>query len=260
LSDAKTLYEEGTVLFEAADYRGALDKFTAALAIVKREGGEDQTRLALLYNIARTHEKQFEIDKDVTHLRQALALYRQYEDFTETQGDLGEELDIHSKVLDLERRLRIHDDMERNRAAAATGARDVPPPPSSASDDGWKRPRNVGIGLLIPGSAAVVGGVVMLVAGSRFEPRAQAQVNELADLGVPMDHPAWAEGDKFIEQERRKGVLFMGLGGSLAVVGALGVGVGSFYLVKSKRAREKNLSFVPAIGRGFAGVQLSGSF
>lgn len=253
--EAQTLYQEGTVLFDSADYLGAIEKFTAALAIVKRLGGDDRVRLALLFNIASAHEKQFEIDHDVSHLRQALALYRQYEEFADTQEDLGEALDVHAHVLELEKRLRTYDEIQRNRENISNGT--VPPPPTG--DTGWKRHRGIGIGLLVTGGGMLVGGVTMIALGTQFEPKARAQVNELADLGVPLDHPAWAEGDKFITQEKRKGALMMGLGGSLAAMGLVGTGVGSFYLVKSKRERAQ-LTVNPSMGLGFAGVQLTGHF
>jgi tetratricopeptide (TPR) repeat protein len=256
LEDARSLYEAGSVLYDAADYLGAIDKFTEALGIVKRLGGHDEVRLSLLYNIAASHEKQFEIDKDVSHLRQALALYRQYEEFV-SGGDLGDELDVHGKILNLERRLNTHDNIERNRANSKMEPRDIPPPPTS---NGWERHRKTGVGLAVSGGVFLVGGVILSVVGSQFEPSARAQVDELADLGVPMDHPAWAQGDEFIEQERRKGVALMAVGGSLAVVGVVGVGVGTFFLVKAKRARAGQASVSPTLGRGFAGVQLTGRF
>lgn len=261
LQHAETLYDEGTVRYDAADYLGAVEKFTEALAIVKREGGDDHVRLTLLYNIGQAHEKQHEIDRDVTHLRQALALYRQYREFAESKGDLDDQLDVEGKILRLEKKLRAHDQIMRNRQKTADAGDPSPPePPDVDEDPSWRRHRNLGVGLTVAGGAAVVGGVVVAVLGSRYESKARAQVDELADLGVPMDHPAWEEGEDFVAQEKRKGAVLMGVGGSLAAAGAVGAGVGIFYLVKARKAKASRVSATPVLAPGFAGVQLTGRF
>lgn len=256
VAQAKALYEEGTILYEAADYEGALAKFTAALAVVRNLEENDRVRLTLLYNIASAHEKQHAIDRDATHLRQALSLYRQYRDFAEKKGEVSELLEVEQKILGLERKLKAYETIQEGRAAAA---RVTPPPPPA--DRTWKRPRNVGIALTATGGAAIVAGIAMAVSGSRFEANARNQVGQLAELGVPMDHPAWAQGDDFIAQERRKGTALMGVGGSLAAVGAVGVGVGAYYLVKAKRTRgTTRASLAPSFSPNFAGVKVTGRF
>jgi len=256
--EARTLFREGTVKYESADYNGAIESFTEALALVT----DDHVRLSLLFNIAKAHEKAFKIDRDVTHLRQALTLYRRYLEFAQSTGDLGEELDVATNIARLEKQIRIHNQVEDNRARAE-GPQVPPPPPPPPPIDGstnWKKARNTGVGLVVSGGAATIGGVVLLTLGSTFEGSAQDQVNSLADEGVPPDHPAWEEGEDFIASERRRGAIFMGVGGSVAVVGAVGVGVGSYYLVKSKRLREGSVSATPTFAPGFAGVQISGKF
>ena len=260
LDEAAVLYKQGEVLYDSSDYEGAIKKFTEALGLVIANGGTDHARLSLLYNIASAHEKQFAIDKDISHLRQAIELYKRYRTFARTSGDTGDALDIESKVMRLERRLKAHDQMTRNRSATP---REAPPPPTpekKADDRAWKKPRNVGLGLVVGGGAVTVGGVVLAVLGSRYESRAQDQVNELADLDVPPEHPAWTEGDDFIAQEARKGKILMGVGATMAVLGATGVGVGAYYLVKAKKAREGQLSAVPTVAPGLVGVQISGRF
>jgi len=259
MQEAQTLYGEGTAMFDSADYNGAIEKFTKALGIVTSVNGDDHTRLTLLYNIASAHEKAFAIDKDVTHLRQAFQLYERYRDFAQKTGNLGDELDVEAKIGRLEKQLRAHDQMQRGREQ--TGARKVPPPPSvTVPEVDWKKPRNTGVGLVIGGGAATIGGVVLAVVGSTREGKAQAQVDKLVDLGVPMDDPAWAEGEKFVEQEKKKGNVLMGVGATVAVVGAAGVGVGAYYLVKAKKMRGGSVSAIPALAPGFAGIQISGRF
>lgn len=262
LDEAAQLYQQGTIHFDSADYTSAIELFTKALGIVVAANGDDQVRLTLLYNIASAHEKQFEIDKDTSHLRQALDLYRRYRDFAREGGTIDDIFDVEDRIAKLEKRVRVADQLERNRRER-TDKQDVPPPPPKGvvqDDLDWKKPRTTGAVLLGVGAAATIGGVVLAVVGSRYEPHARDEVQKLADLGVPMDHPAWKEGDQFIMQERRKGNALMGTGITFAVVGATGVGVGSYLLIKSKKMREGQVGVLPALSPGFAGVQISGSF
>lgn len=263
-AEARALYDEGTTLYEAADYEGAIEKFTDALSLVKNEDDDDRhTRLTLLFNIASAHEKQYAIDEDSAHLRQAKTLYLRYREFAQKHKDLAEELDVETRLAGVERQLdELKPDPQSDPQPEREGPTpDVSPGPSSTGDTTtWERARKTGTGLVVAGSLATVGGVVLSVVGSRLEPRAQGQVDELADMGVPPDHPAWAEGEQFIEQERIKGRALIGSGVAVSVVGLVGVGVGSYYLVRSKKLREHEVSIAPTWGRGTAGIQIGGKF
>ena len=63
------LFFDGSAQFSAADYTGAIEKFTEALKIVTKEGLDPTIRGALLINLARAHRKAYEVSRDVTHLR-----------------------------------------------------------------------------------------------------------------------------------------------------------------------------------------------
>lgn len=253
---AQALYEQGSARYDAADYAGAIDAFTEALSVVQQlPDPADSVRLSLLYNIASAHERAYEIDQDEAHLHQALELYERYRDFADEIGDLKEQLDVGAKVARLRRMLK---ELEEPEPGPETATPPTAPPRHDASE--WKRPRNVGTGLVVAGGAATVGGVVLAVLGSRYEQRARDQVNELADMGVPADHPAWEEGDDFIAQETRKGRILMGVGASVAIVGGVAAGTGVYYLVKAKRVREGQVSVTPTLGAGFAGVQVRARF
>lgn len=262
MEEAQGLFRDGTVKYESADYNGAIKSFTKALAIVTEMRGDEHTRLTLLYNIARAHEKAFKVDQDVQHLRQALLLYKRYGEFASKTGDLGEELDVESKIAHLEKQLRLHSQIERNRAQGKEGPQQPPPatPPLVDVNADWQTPRKTGLGLVVGGGALTIGGTVLAVVGSQLESHAQSEVAKLEDAGLPDDHPAWAEGDEFIANEKRKGQIFMGVGASVAVVGAAGIGVGTYYLVKAKRLREGRVAALPALSPGYAGVQISGRF
>lgn len=266
-AEARTLYQEGTTLFEAADYEGAIEKFTDALNLVGDEDDEDRhTRLTLLFNIASAHEKQYAIDQDPKHLRQAKTLYVRYRDFAKKHGDIGEELDVETRILRIENELEGLEEPDEKKVPS--GAVQDPPrtgpqsgvDASPADTEQRRKTRNTGTALVVAGSLATVGGVVLSVVGSRLEPRARDQVMQLADMGVPMDHEAWAQGDDFIAQERAKGRALIGAGVAVSVVGVVGVGVGSYFLVKSKKLREHEVSITPTWGSGTAGIQIGGRF
>lgn len=252
--DPKALYREGSTRYDAADYEGAIEKFTEALNLVGTTHKDRETRLLLLYNIASAHEKQYTIDEEPTHLRQALALYERYREFARTQGDLHEELDVGSRIARVKELLR--------KAQEDAGTQDVSDdrPADPVQEEGRPRPRQMGIAFVASGSALTLGGVILAVVGSQLEGRARAQVDELGGLNVPPDHPAWAAGEQFVESERQKGRAVIGAGVALAVVGVAGVGVGSYFLVKSKKNKGKHLSLTPTFTRGAVGLRLGGRF
>ncbi|MEM9457045.1 MAG: hypothetical protein AAGF11_22900 [Myxococcota bacterium] len=77
MKEAQRLYSEGQVLYSAADYLGAIDKFTEALAIATRDAGafDPEVRGRLLYNLATAHDRAFNTERDDKHLRIARELY-----------------------------------------------------------------------------------------------------------------------------------------------------------------------------------------
>jgi len=253
MAEAQTLFHDGAAKYDSADYEGAIESFTEALTIVRANKGELSIRLRLLYNIGSAHEKQFAIDRDVEHLRRALSLYERYLEYSEHAEDLGDQLDVEARVLRLEKKLRMADQIEANKATTPPPVRELPD-----SALGYKRPRNIGLGLVVPGVAASVGGAVLIALGSRYEGNAQSQVDELeTPRGSPEDHPAWSEGEDFVSVERRKGVGLMAGGAVVATVGLVGVGVGTYYLVKSRNLR---LQVTPSVSPTQAGLVIGGRF
>lgn len=254
LTEAQDLYSRGSVAYEAADYDSAIDLFTQSLnvtaALPEDEAGP--IKLQLLYNIARAHEKAFDIDKDAKHLRQALALYKRY---ASEVPDTGDTLDAEYNMTRIEKKLRLLDQIERNKAAASSPQREVPsPPPSAPPAETDKKKRNVGIGLLSGGAAFTVTGIAVLAAGARLRPQAEQQVNDVT--GGDMSHEAWEPGQAHIASETKRGRILMGVGGGVAALGVAGVVVGAVQLKKSKQRTT-----VSAYGgAGEVGLILTGRF
>jgi len=259
LSEAEALYNEGQVLYESADYNGAIAKFTEALGEAKNAGSQDfRVRGILLYNIGKAHIKAYEIDKDLSHLRQARSIYKQFIKDADIEAmfeqfNPEDVSDARKELRALELRLEGLESTEKPET--------LPPPPApiEAPVD-WKKPRNTGIGLTAVGSVALVGGVAVLAFGSTLAPGAESEVNKLANAGVPQDHPAWAEGDNYIESETKRGRTLMAVGGTLAGVGLVGAGVGIAYLVKAKKLKGGRVSPTVALMPTFSGIVVSGRF
>lgn len=251
LAKAELLYDEGSSLYEAADYSGAIQKFTAALALVTASDSTDAVvvKRPLLWNIAIAHERSFAVDHDVRHLRQAQILYRNYmlllnASETEARTEAETNLARVQKLLD-----------EQAKQPVPAPRPVVSPSTDVAPRRESKRDLKIGVGLLVPGVVSVATGAVLAGVGSTYEPNARAQVNKLTDLGVPPGDPAWDQGNRFIAQERQKGRTLMAVGGTLVGVGAVLAGVGTYYVVKWKRSRVR---VAPTVG--IFGMTLSGRF
>ena len=262
LSEAEALYNEGSTLYESADYNGAIAKFTQALDEAKSAGSEDfRVRGMLLYNIGRSHIKAYGIDKDLSHLRQARAIYKQFIKDADIEAmfeqfNPQEVADARKELRALEMRLEGLENAGKQKEHPS----DPPPAPPIEDPVDWKKPRNTGVGLVAGGSAVLVGGVALLAVGSTLAPTAESDVAKLGDMNVPLDHPAWAEGDKYITQETKRGKTLMAVGGALTGVGLVGAGVGLAYLVKAKKLREGRVTPTVALTRSFAGIMVSGRF
>lgn len=271
LTRARQLFQEGSVRYEAADYNGAIEVFTKAIRELDQQGVDDiYIRGVLLYNIAKSHARAYDIDRDAAHLRQASVLYRRFIDRATTgagQGlfDAKDVEDARTELTLVQEKLEGLDvaapEPESDHEASEPEPKDEPTPSAPPEPgDGWKKPRGIGIGLLVSGIAALGGGGALIGLGLRFKPNAEGQVAELDDLGLPEDHPAFDEGEDFIARETRKGQALVGSGAAAAAVGAALIGVGAFYLVKSKRMRGADVQAAAILTPDFGGVSLIGRF
>jgi len=237
-SEAERLYREGVVRYEAADYAGAIDRFTRALDLVIEQEGAPEVRLRLLYNIAVAHERAYEIDQDVTRLRKAQVLYRRYLSFAQETADRAARADVEQRLARIEA------------ALAKTEVQD---------DVVDRKGRGAGAALAAAGGGVLAVGVGLAVAGGTFAGRAQDRVDGFfAANPVPDDHPARAEGEAYVDEQRRRGRTWMIAGGVLAGVGA-GATVAGVVLLVRRRPRSR-LAVAPLFGGRVAGAVVSGRF
>ena len=158
------------------------------------------------------------------------------EGFLAAEPELAPEL--HVVVADDLRRLRPVLDRASSRTVTGgvedgVGADDVgvgedphvePPEGSSSSHDAGRR--KTGIALLTSGVATLVAGGAAIVAGTRFQPRARRQLDEVED-------PA-ARERAFLDQEIGKGRAWIGAGGGVAAVG-VGLVIAGAVLLRRRR-------------------------
>jgi hypothetical protein len=71
---ARAAYAEGQVLFDLADYEGAIARWTEAYLLLT----QPRQQLRLMYTLAETHYRAHEVTRDAAHLRRARHLFAQF--------------------------------------------------------------------------------------------------------------------------------------------------------------------------------------
>jgi len=237
LTEARRLFDEGTARYDAADFAGAIEVFTLALSELRKQGVSDfRIRGLLLFNIGRSHMRAYGIDDDVGHLRQAKSIFTSFVGEAEEHPGEVDAADIEearSQLVEIDRLLAADTSEPAPEPKGKKPKRDRPEPKGDP-----KKLRASGIGLLAGGGALLVGGVGMLAWGAGFGPAAEAKVAELDGLMLPDDSPAFADGEAFIDAERKKGTAWMAVGGVGVTLGVVGVAVGIRQLVTAKRVEK----------------------
>ncbi len=262
LVEAKSLYQRGIAKFETADYRGAIELWTEAYTIVPATGETVEIKSLLLYNIATARERAYEIDGEISGLRQALVLLDGY---IETVGELYDDPDKigRERAEAVERRTAIAAQIE---AAEQAAAPDEPPPKEPEdSTPPTPEPRQDPAPTVVtppPGRGLVLGGSVLVgvgVAGLGLMTGGLvlgAQANDLSTL-----EPTDIEGrrDQFARGNLGNSLAIVGgaIGGASLLAGALLLGIG---VKKQRSAKRESASIAPLLGPGIAGMSLSGRF
>ncbi|MCA9689027.1 MAG: hypothetical protein R3A51_02620 [Nannocystaceae bacterium] len=263
LTRAQDLYEKGRGKFETADFAAAVELWTEAYTALPADTAYSEVKVLLLYNIATAREKAFEIDGELSQLRQAEVLLKSFEDNIPA---LYEDPKVREEELTRvrERRQTIAAKIaEAEAARAAEESEPAPeepeepveepaPPPSQEEVDAPEDDRAgkalvaTGAGLTVLGGVGLgimVGGLVM---GSG--------ANDIADLDTT---DAAGRGDQFATGR---------LGNTLAIVGGVAggvfvaTGVALIVVGKLRKGKGKATALAPAIGPGVLGLQLTGRF
>jgi hypothetical protein len=129
MDEAKELYTQGRARFDTLDYQGAIDLWTKAFGLLPANDDTRSIRNDLVYNIATAQEEAYKVDRDPTHLRQAVGLLRRYVEeykqlYKATPEARAEVAKVEARIAELEARLA---EAEAAQAPAATPA--APPDP-----------------------------------------------------------------------------------------------------------------------------------
>jgi hypothetical protein len=81
-TQAKALFNAGAQAYEAGQYPAAIQALTEAYRLAPRPG--------ILFSMAQAHRKQYYVDKQPAHLREAVKLYREYVAKVEQGGRRGD--------------------------------------------------------------------------------------------------------------------------------------------------------------------------
>ena len=266
MARAKELYDEGSTLYSAADYNGAIEKFTAALKIVTAEGTDAHVAIRgdMLLNIAKAHVNAYDVDADIGHLRAARSIYKRFADEAErgagyAQTDVDE---ATSQIDDLQRRIEEWEEKDRPPEPNNNG----PQPPTIITKDSNEadvvRHRSIGIGLIVGGSVLTLAGIGAAIWGTTFERFAiESVIDEGGDPNRTFDDFT-GEEKAYVDQQASFGTVWVGVGIGVAVVGAAGIGVGAWQIAKSNKLKQEgaSASLTPVFTRDFAGLSLRGRF
>jgi hypothetical protein len=254
---AQALYQEGSTLYSASDYEGAIEKFTAALHEASTTEMTPEVRGALLWNLARAHASAHAFKPDETHLRTAVDIYGRYLAEAEKLGyPAADVAEAREKLATLQEQLAQFEPEPANPAAETAGQEDQPEPtpvgpakPSPAAKDGSGTSSSGPTVLITLGAIGVAAGAAGIGIGGSFERQARKQVDKYDD---PFERE-----EAFVAEEKAKGRMWMGGGAVLAVAG-LAMLITGLVLHRRKR-RATALTSTPMFGNGLAGLSLRGS-
>jgi hypothetical protein len=222
--------DEAEALLAQADADRAAGRWAAAASAFDRafhrlpvqlvpELGESTVLLAVA-----AYERDAEISGRVEPLEAAAALLEAFAIEIEAVGDGAPPSDAFFAA-----RQRISD------ALPAPAPAPEPAPESIVADDHLAQPRPdpLGWALVGAGGAVAFAGIATLARGARMLPIAKRRLD---DRGPDLIDPA--ADDAYLDENRRRGRIAMGLGGAVAVVGLAAVVVGALRVTKDQDRRR----------------------
>jgi hypothetical protein len=250
IARAQVLHEEGTAAYSASEYDVAIAKFGEALRVISADGvvAAPETRALILFNLGTAHDKAYDIDGDVEHLRKAHDLFARIVDEGEDFGYTAETV----------AQAKQHRDDIARKIAAHQPKPDGPAPstPPTPTDTG-PNDRAHGRTLLIAGGAIAGAGLLaspIWIAGIAMGRRAN---REIADTTAPSDasrRPALIDkghlGDKL-------GIAGAVVSAVLVVTGVALIAVGA---TRMHAAKKRRTAVAPALAPGFAGIAVGRRF
>lgn len=289
------LYNEGDTKNSAGDFKGAADAWGRLLVLLPEEQANLATRENLLLNILDAYLNAYlrmpgpDGKKDIEHLREGKTTFELYlKQYRAVYGS-GRAISaaVQQKADELNAALAKAEDELKGGGATKPDTTPDPKP-----DNGGTKPdqqpvvlqsENNGIGLIVGGSITAAlgfGALGMLIAGAVGAPRAETDY-ELAQAEATMLCPSFPntcsgisaqdqaridtlQNDLDDADRRGKTANALTIAGAVLTPVLLGAGAAMLAIgIKRNRASHNSrspVSLSPALGRGFAGLSLSGRF
>lgn len=139
-AEARAAYKAGTREYALGNYEVAVSHFERSFELSQRP--------ELLFNIAQSYARWYEISNDVGHLRKAERLFKNYVSSLDDDGqpDPAARADAEAAIADVERLIAAHGPEEGN--------------PSGRRDDDRPVHKKAWFWVALIGGAAVVGGAI----------------------------------------------------------------------------------------------------
>jgi hypothetical protein len=265
LTQAKALYQRGKGHFDTADYATAIELWTEAYTALPETPENARIKALLIYNIASAREKAYEIDRDMTQLRQARVLLQSYADaipqlYGETEEGLEEMQKVQARIASLDETLEaaaVDDPIPGPVAPEPVGEPTAVDPPDDGLAPATPPPDPTSRAMLAAGGTLVGLGAVSLgvmIAGLVIGDAA----NDIDDLAPHETDESLAARRIQFDRGRTGNVMAIAggiIGGAFVVGGSVLMGLGR------RRATRGPIPLVrPAVGPTFAGIHLRGRF
>lgn len=251
---ARDYYYEGEARYSAADYVGAIESFTLALAAVSKDGATPRMRSSLLLNLAGAHVKAFEAGPSRPHARDHLVAAVEIYDrlghessSVEYPSEHVEEAARHAD--DARSRLAAHDEAlafasksagPPSPTVRADGRDSTPPRRGSSQTDEDGPPRGPGRTLLVTGAAATGLGIAAIIYGVSVGPMAKRRAER---EGRDDD-----TSDKYVDTWEQRGRIVLGTGAGVAALGSAALVTGVVLLLRERNDDvARHTLFVPQV-------------
>ncbi|MCA9685682.1 MAG: hypothetical protein KC457_26130, partial [Myxococcales bacterium] len=252
-SEAEGMFRRGQAKYETADYRGAVELWTEAYALVDPIPENAGIKALLLYNLAQAHVKAYELYAEPIHLKQALMLLQSFETsidvlYEDETARAEEHEKVAAKIAEVQAAITAVEEAEK-----ADKTEDPPPPVAPPPQD--RSDVKPGVALLAAGGTltaigAAFGGLALggMVVGSRANDISDLQPDDLA-----------ARESRFARGQSGNALAITGavIGGLMLPVGIALIAVGSS---RNKKARASLAGVAPSFGPQGGGLVFSGRF
>ena len=255
LDQARELHQRATDMFKTSEFDRAIDLWLQAYSMVPPTEDNATIRNAIVFNLCKAQIEQYYIDRDVTRLRKAQRLLRNYlADFRAVHGE-GESAEREKERVD-EILSEIERELER-----AEGKQNTPEPtpavvePLPTQDEEPAKPIDKtprpGTGLIVGGAVTTAAGLGLLGAMIGGSVRGKNLRNDADDPMTPAEDIPQLDADGKTANQ---------LAIATGIIGGILLGGGVAMLVVGAKKRSQSVAWSPVLSPGFVGISSGGRF